>query len=101
MLDDVRGVEEGAVDYGTWGRLTRQNSGFHVLLRVLFVMSGQGGTDVDTSAGALSEAKTQRRPHSARERESGRGGNFVNYVKLKRGRRGESSRCGDKVSGVV
>ena len=48
--------------------VTHQNFGFPVLLRVLFVVSGQGGTEVDTSAGALSEAKTQRRPHSARER---------------------------------
>ena len=42
----------------------------------LFVVSGQGGTEVDTSAGALSEANTQRRPHSARERERVRGGGF-------------------------
>ena len=54
--------------------MTHQNFGFPVLLRVLFVVSGQGGTDVDTSAGTLSEAKTQRRPHSARERESEWGG---------------------------
>ena len=53
---------------------THQNFGFPVLLRVLFVVSGQGGTEVDTSAGTLSEAKTQRRPHSARERV--RGGGF-------------------------
>ena len=51
--------------------MTHQNFGFPVLLRVLFVMSGQGGTEVDTSAGALSEAKTHRRPHSARESEKG------------------------------
>ena len=59
--------------------MTRQNFGFPVLLRVLFVVSGQGGTEVDTSAGTLSEAKTQRRPHSARERESERGGG-VSFV---------------------
>ena len=51
--------------------MTRQNVGFPVLLRVLVVVPGQGGTEVDTSAGVLSEAKTQRRPHSARERERG------------------------------
>ena len=54
--------------------MTHQNFGFPVLLRVLFVMSGQGGTEVDTSAGARSEAKTQRRPHSSRERVRGGGG---------------------------
>ena len=31
---------------------TRQNSDFPVLLRVLVVVSGQVGTEVDTSAGA-------------------------------------------------
>ena len=51
--------------------MTHQNFGFHVLLRVLFVMSGQWRTEVDTSAGTLSEAKTQRRPYSARERVRG------------------------------
>ena len=35
--------------------------------------------EVDTSAGRLSEAKTQRRPR-ARERESERGGSFVVFV---------------------
>ena len=30
----------------------------------------------------------------------GMGRNFVNYAKLKSGRGGESSRCGDQVSGV-
>ena len=67
--------------------MTHQNFGFHVLLRVLFVMSGQWRTEVDTSAGALSEAKTQRRPHSARESE--RGGFlccFVVFVSLSRAR---------------
>ena len=32
--------------------MTRQNFGFTVLLRVHVVVSGQGGTEVDTSAGA-------------------------------------------------
>ena len=54
--------------------MTRQNFGFPVLLRVLFVVSGQWGTEVDTSAGTLSEAKTQRRPHGARERVRNWGG---------------------------
>ena len=55
--------------------MTHQNSDFPVLLRVPVVVSGQGGTEVDTSAGRLSKAKTQRRP-TARERESERGGGF-------------------------
>ena len=60
--------------------MTRQNFGFPVLLRVLVVVSGQGGTEVDTSAGTLSEAKTQRRPHSARDRESERVGFLCCFV---------------------
>ena len=32
--------------------MTRQNFGFPVLLRVLVVVSGQGGSEVDTNAGA-------------------------------------------------
>ena len=59
--------------------MTRQNFGFPVLLRVIVVVPGQGGTEVDTSAGRLSEAKTQRRP-TARERETERGG--VSFVVL-------------------
>ena len=43
-----------------------------VLLRVL-VVCARAMAEVDTSAGRLSEAKTQRRPR-ARERESERGG---------------------------
>ena len=49
--------------------MTRQNFGFHVLLRVLVVVSGQGGQRSTRALGRLSEAKTQRRPHSVRERE--------------------------------
>ena len=51
---------------------TRQNFGFPVppsCRRCLFVQ-WQWGTEVDTRAGELSEAKTQRRPHSAGERVS-------------------------------
>ena len=65
----VRGVEEGAADYGIRGRYDPPKLWFPCSFFVLFVVPGQGGTEVDTSAGALSEAKTQRRPHSARERE--------------------------------
>ena len=75
MLDDVRVVEEGAADYGTRVVMTRQNLVSMFLLRVLFVVSGQGGTEVDPSAGTLSEAKTQRRtPQRERERETVRDG---------------------------
>ena len=55
--------------------MTRKTLVSLVLLRVLVVVSGQGGTEVDTSAGRLSEAKTQRRP-TARERERVREGGF-------------------------
>ena len=57
--------------------MTPQNLGFPVLLRVLVVVSGQGGRRSTRSRGTLSEAKTQRRPHSARERVRGRGVSFV------------------------
>ena len=69
-VGDVRVVEEGAADYGTRGRYDHQNFDFHVF-------SGSPScsrccvramAEVDTSAGRLSEAKTQRRP-TARERE--------------------------------
>ena len=75
--------------------MTHQNFGFPVLLCVLFVVSGQGGTEGDTSAGTLSEAKTQRRPHSARERVRGGvsfGGSLFLYLSFEQGknaRRGE------------
>ena len=57
--------------------MARQNFGFpcSFFVLLLFVVPGQGGTEVDTSAGTLSEAKTQRRPHS--ERESERVGIFL------------------------
>ena len=64
------GCEEGAADYGTLGRQDPAKRWFPLfLLRVVVVcLPWQEGTEVDTSAGVLSEAKTQRRPHSARER---------------------------------
>ena len=71
MLDDVRGVEEGVVDYGIRGRYDPPKLWFPCFFFVLFVVPGQAGTEVDTSSGTLSEAKTQRRPHSARERVRG------------------------------
>ena len=54
--------------------ITRQNFGFHCSFFVLSLSVCQGkGEEVDTSAVALSEAKTQRRPDSARERVRGVG----------------------------
>jgi len=68
MVDDVRVVEEGAAGYGTRGRYDPPKLWISLFSFVfLLFVSGQGGT-VDTSAGRLSEAKTQRRP-TARERE--------------------------------
>ena len=47
--------------------MTRQNFGIPCSSFVLSLSVCQGKVDeVDTGAGALSEAKTQRRPHSAR-----------------------------------
>ena len=69
MVDDVRVVEDGAVYYGTRGRYDPPKLWFPCSFFVfLSVCQGKGGTEVDTSAGTLSEAKTQRRP-TARERE--------------------------------
>ena len=68
--------------------MTRQNFGFPVLLRVLVVVSGQVGTEVETSAGRLSEAKTQRWPHSARERVREKGCYLEGTVMVKRGEEG-------------
>ena len=78
IVDDVRVVEEGAADYGTRGlydppKLWFPCSSFVFLFVVPCAMAG--GTEVDTSAGTLSEAKTQRRPHSARD--IVRGGGFL------------------------
>ena len=77
MLDDVRVVEEGAADYGARGRYDPPKLWISLFSFVfLLLCPGKGGTEVDTSAGRLSEAKTQRRP-TARERESeGRGVSF-------------------------
>ena len=53
--------------------MTCQNFGFPCSFFVLSLSVCQGKWDeVDTGAGALSEAKTQRLPHSARERERAR-----------------------------
>ena len=69
MVDDVRVAEEGAADYETRGRYDPPKLWFPCYFFVfLFGESGQWVTEVETSAGTLSEAKTQRRPHSARER---------------------------------
>ena len=57
--------------------MTRQNFGFLCLLRVLVVVSGQGGRRSTRARGTLNEAKTQRRPYSARERVRGWGITFV------------------------
>ena len=52
--------------------MTRQNFGFPSSFFALSLSVCQGkGDEVDTGAGALSEAKTQRRPHSARESKRG------------------------------
>ena len=45
-------LKKGRLAMELWVVMTHQNFGFPVLLRVLFVVSGQGGTEVDTSAGA-------------------------------------------------
>ena len=64
-----------AVDYGFRGHHDPPKLWFPCSFFVLSLFVCQGKVDeVDTGAGALSEAKTQRRPHSARERESERGG---------------------------
>ena len=68
MLDDVRVVEEGAADYGAQGRYDPTKLWFSCPSSCSVCCVRARGTDVDTSAGTLSEAKTQRRPHSARER---------------------------------
>ena len=53
MVDDVRGVQEGAVDYEARGRHDPPKLWISLfLLRVLLFVSGQVGTKVDTSAGA-------------------------------------------------
>ena len=71
--------------------MTSQNFGFPVPSSCSCLFCARaGGTEVDTSAGTLSEAKTQRRPHSARERVRG-GVSFVGslflYLSFSRARR--------------
>ena len=69
MVDDVRVVEEGAAEEETRGRYDPPKTLVSLfLLHILIYCVWAGGTEVDTSAGTLSEAKTQRRPHSARDR---------------------------------
>ena len=76
MVDDVRVAEEGAADYGTRGRYDPPKLWFPCSYSCSVCCVRARGTEVDTSAGALSEAKTQRRPRSARERVRG-GVSFV------------------------
>ena len=69
MVDDVRVAGEGAADYGTRGRYDPPKLWFPCSFFVfLFVVSGQGGRRSTRARRTLSEAKTQRRPHSAKER---------------------------------
>ena len=79
MVVDVRVVEEGAADYGSRGHYDPPKLWISLFSFVFLLLcqgkGGGGGTEVDTSAGRLSEAKTQRRPDSARERV--RGGGFL------------------------
>ena len=80
MLDDVRGVEEGAVDYGTRGRYDPPKLWLPCSPSCsCCCVRARGGTEVDTSAWRLSEAKTQRRP-TARERESEKVGFLCCFV---------------------
>ena len=63
-------------DYVTRGRTTRQNFDLPVPSSCCccLLCQGKGDGGRHERGGRLSEAKTQRRPHSARERESERGG---------------------------
>ena len=71
MVDDVRVVEEGAADYGTRGRYDPPKLWFPCSFFVfcLLCQGKVGGQRSTRARGTLSEAKTQRRPHSARARE--------------------------------
>ena len=60
MVDDVRVVEEGADDYGSRGRYDPPKLWFSCSHSCSCCCVMEGGTEVDTSAGTLSEAKTQR-----------------------------------------
>ena len=69
----VCGAEEGVADYGTRGRYDPPKLWFPLfLLRVVVVCCARARADGGRhERGELSEDKTQRRPHSARESERG------------------------------
>ena len=70
MLGDVRVVKDGAADYGARGRYDPPKLWFPLFSFVILLLcQGNGGRRSTRARGRLSEAKTQRRPHSARERE--------------------------------
>ena len=60
--------KRGQLTMGLGVVMARQDLVSMFLFRVLVCCVRAGGTEVDTSAGTLSEAKTQRRP-TARERD--------------------------------
>ena len=77
MVDDVRVVEEGAADYGTWGRYDPPKLWFPCSFFVfLFVLSGQGGRGSTRARGL---AKLGQDPTAAPQREGDRvrGGGFL------------------------
>ena len=78
-MGDVRVVEEGAAGYGAWGRYDPPKLWISLFSFVFLFGCVRARVEVDTSAGRLSEAKTQRRPR-ARERESERGGFLCCFV---------------------
>ena len=87
MVDDVRVVEEVAADYGTRGRYDPPKLWFPCSSFVFFVVvSVHGGQRSTRAQGTLSEAKTQRRPHSERERVSFVVSLFL-YISLSRARK--------------
>ena len=65
--------ERGRLTMGLGVFTTRQNFGFpcSFFVLLLFVVPWQGVRRSTRARGRLSEAKTQRRPHSARESERG------------------------------
>ena len=72
MADAVRGVEEVAVDYEARGRHDPPKLWISLFSFVFCCLcQGKGGQRSTRARGRLSEAKTQRRPHSARESERG------------------------------
>ena len=74
-------LKKGAADYGARGHYDPPKLWFPCVFRFSFVFTllCQGKVEVDTSAGRLSEAKTQRRP-TARERVRGEGGFLSCFV---------------------